>query len=299
MFRDIVNIIKPSLSSGAIRFKIILMIIIIIIHVAITVYITYWYAEFYNALAAMDKASIINALMKFLFAGIVYVTSISEISFLELRIGLDIRENLYNYYGLDVLNDENVKLSCQRMSEDLLKFGQLAMRLLHASMIAILTIPSLLYVLLDVANLLSAIVLIVYSIFGSIISRKIAKPIIDLEYKQESIEGELRRELVDVAKSKNKPLPSIVNALSNSKILLKKERILFYFTNMYLQISVIFPYLVMLPSYIKGVITLGIMQQIWSISNRLLHAFSFFVENRQGIVDLLSVTRRVKELSRS
>jgi ABC-type uncharacterized transport system fused permease/ATPase subunit len=298
MFRDIINIIKPPLSTGVIRFKIIIMILIIFVYVANTVYITYWYAEFYNALAAMDKKLIIDSLMKFLIVGAIHVTSLSEISFLELRIGLDIRENLYNYYGLNVLNDENVKLSCQRMSEDLLKFGQLAMKLMHASIVAILTIPALLYVLLDVANLLSAIVLVIYSIFGSIISRKIAKPIIDLEYKQESIEGELRRELVDVAKSKNKFLPSITSALSNSKILLKKERVLFYFTNMYLQIAVIFPYLVMLPSYVKGLITLGVMQQIWSISNRLLHAFSFFVENRQGIVDLLSVTRRVKELSR-
>jgi len=65
----------------------------------------------------------------------------------------------------------------------------------------------------------------------------------------------------------------------------------------YLQIGVILPYVLLAPSIVAGLITLGVMQQIIRAFYRVLSSFQFLVKSWPTIVELISVYKRLQTFS--
>ena len=66
----------------------------------------------------------------------------------------------------------------------------------------------------------------------------------------------------------------------------------------YLQLGVVVPYLILGPTIVAGVITLGLIQQIVRAFERILGSFQFLVRNWPIIVELISVYKRLSAFER-
>jgi peptide/bleomycin uptake transporter len=58
--------------------------------------------------------------------------------------------------------------------------------------------------------------------------------------------------------------------------------------------SVLVPYVVMIPTLIAGAITLGIMQQVVRAFDRVQSSFQFLVRSWSVVVELISVYKRLR-----
>ena len=62
----------------------------------------------------------------------------------------------------------------------------------------------------------------------------------------------------------------------------------------YLQFAVMVPYIVLAPSLLAGLLTLGTMQKVVRAFNKVQDAFQFLILSWTTIVELLSIYKRLK-----
>jgi peptide/bleomycin uptake transporter len=61
----------------------------------------------------------------------------------------------------------------------------------------------------------------------------------------------------------------------------------------YLQTDAIFGYILLVPTFVAGAITFGIMQQILNAFSQVQSSFQYLVSSWSTIVDLISVQKRL------
>ena len=131
---------------------------------------------------------------------------------------------------------------------------------------------------------------IAYAVVGTWLTHLIGRPLIGLDFRQESVEanfrfdlarlreyGEqvalLRGEKAEVARLDR----SFSEVVANFLQILSRRMKLTTFTAGYSQLSVIFPYVLAAPSYFLGKITLGQFQQTAGAFSQVQSAMSFFI----------------------
>lgn len=298
MMRDILNIFKPVLSfkvKSYIYFAIFLKTAI----VCIIIYMTYWYADFWNSLIKLDRSKIIYLLFLYAIIKGIHIVIETTMNYILKIASIEIRSNLYNHYNVDVLDDNVTLLSCQRMTQDLQKVSSISIILFVEMIGNIISAPFFAFVLFDVANIYVALIALLCAVFGSFFSEYISKPMVKIEYEQESMEGMLRRELVNVISTQKKLriLPDISNINNNYVVFAKRERILSFFNYFYTEFSQFIPYVISVFMYLKSAISLGAIHQVVSSFTKLITSFSFLIDNRKSIIDLKTSVIRIKEMS--
>jgi ABC-type uncharacterized transport system fused permease/ATPase subunit len=298
MIGDIFNIFKPILTLR-IKSYIYVSIALKVGIVCIIIYMTYWYADFWNSLIKLDKPKIIYLLFLYAIIKGIHIIIETITNYLLKIASIEIRSNLYNYYNIDVLDDSITLLSCQRMTQDLQKISSISIILFVEMIGNIISAPFFAFVLFDVANIYVALIALICAVFGSFFSEYISKPMVKIEYEQESMEGMLRRELVKVISTKPelRILPDMSNINNNYKVFAKRERMLSWFNYSYKEFSQFIPYVISVFMYLKSAISLGAIHQVVSSFTRLITSFSFLIDNRKSIIDLKTSVIRIKEMS--
>lgn len=131
---------------------------------------------------------------------------------------------------------------------------------------------------------------VVYAVVGTWLTHVIGKPLIGLDFRQESVEADYRFSLArlreygeQVALLRGEKAETARLDLSFSEVvrnylqILSRQMKLTTFTAGYSQLSVIFPYVLAAPSYFLGRITLGQFQQTASAFSQVQSAMSFFI----------------------
>ena len=131
---------------------------------------------------------------------------------------------------------------------------------------------------------------IAYAVVGTWLTHVIGKPLIGLDFRQESVEANYRFSLArlreygeQVALLRGEKAETARLDLSFSEVvrnylqILSRQMKLTTFTAGYSQLSVIFPYILAAPSYFIGKITLGQFQQTASAFSQVQSAMSFFI----------------------
>jgi len=295
--KDSLLILKTSISKETIFIfgKIITIITVFVVSLLI---INKCHSWFYDSLVGKNLLLSINYII--LYICLMFFGSIceSELQYQKRIFSIKTRINLYNYYNTDVLDDQLCPLSCQRMSQDISQFGMQFIHLFSLLFQSILILPSFIIVLSNIINPMIVLGAVVYAFLLSILGRRIGKPVVQLQYTQESIEGHLRRDLItELHKKKDKILPSLTEVSANFIKFSKKERILMYIKNCSDRISHSIPYIVMMPYYFMGIITLGVMVQGGIALSKIITEMNFFVNNIDKIVEFKATTQRIMELN--
>jgi putative ATP-binding cassette transporter len=273
-----------------------------------------WYNDFYNALQDKKQAEFFKQMLKFCVLASSYIVVAVYAFYLNQMLQIRWRRWMTDrylqewlsqrtYYRMQ-LTGKQTDNPDQRISEDMKLFVDDSLSLSLGFLNAAVTLVSFVGILWVLSGALTVPlagrsfeipgymvwVALVYAIVGTWLTHKLGKPLILLNFNQQRFEADLRFNLVrfrenteGVALYRGEPgeLQSFRERFShvvgNWWALMKRQKILNFFTIGYNQIAVIFPFLVGAPRYFSGAIPLGGLIQISNAFGQVQGALSWFI----------------------
>lgn len=290
MYLKAIRILLPALKTQTKNAIIVLTTVLALI--GLSVAFNNWRGFFYNSIQIYDTQKIWLGIGIFIALAMVNVVVYGLSSFYQRFLEFGVRESLYNRF---TSGHKDVPNADQRLQDDTLKFARTSLNLMRALVDAAVRLPVFLWILASIAKPWMVAVVVVYALLGTLGSRKVAQPLVDLEFQQEAREAELRRSLILAIETKVK-YPLLDRIKENWLLLATKNKVLAYYTSFYSQIGVILPFVMLLPLYLHHAILLGVLFQSSSAIEQVLQSMSIFVESRDLLVDLSMQTKRLGEL---
>lgn len=256
-----------------------------------------WRTFFYNNVQAYNSKNIYLGLLIFTGLALVYVFIYGLTSFYTRYLEFGCRQFLYEKFSplASLFHEKGIANTEQRIQDDTLRFSKTSIALLKALLDSSVRLPIFLFILASTAKAWMIAVVLIYAIVGTILSRKVANKLIVAEYTQESLEAKLRRDII-VSIDKKSNMPTLKEIMGNWNELALRQKYLSYYTSFYGQISVIFPFVMLIPMFLSKTILLGTLFATASAIEQVLGSLSVFVDSRDLVVDLSMTTRRLKEL---
>ncbi|HKM70590.1 MAG TPA: ABC transporter ATP-binding protein/permease [Stellaceae bacterium] len=290
-----------------------------------------WYNDFYNALQQYDwsefwwqfaifgmiaTAMIVDAVYSF------YLRAILHIRWRRWLTGHFLRNWLEDqaYYRMQ-LNQATTDNPDQRIAEDLDHFATMSLGLSIGLLNAVVTLLSFLSILWVLSGALtiplggSATVRIpgymvfaalIYAVAGTMLTRWIGRPLIQLTFDQQRYEADFRFSLVRLrenaenvafyggeARELDTFLSRFARVVMNWWGIIKRRKRLTWFTTGYAQLAVVFPFIVAAPRYFDKVIQLGGLMQISSAFGQVQESLSFIVSSYTEIAQFQAVVQRL------
>lgn len=145
-----------------------------------------------------------------------------------------------------------------------------------------------------------------YSIFGTVITHFIGRPLIGLNFRQQRYEADFRHHLVRVREyseaialdhgekvERGQLDLRFGDVLRNYLLLIKQQKNLVTFTSFFGQAAVIFPFIVAAQQYFGGAFQLGHLMQIGSAFGKVQESLSWFVDNYNSVAEWRATTDRL------
>lgn len=269
----------------SVKFILSLIIIISLLEISLTVYLTYWRHYFWDAVSLKDLPSFIYYLIIFSAVALSDCVLSAYSGYARTILSIKWRKILnkrfffsFSYNKIDNLN--------QRIQEDCKEYPLLFINLTVGVSKAIVYTVIFSAILILEFNYLFLIALFSYAIISTFIAKKIANPLIKLNYDSQSAEATYRNEL---NKMNFKECIFIMLGLA------RKSKHLQYFQSFYGQLSVIIPLLTIAPYYFVTKMTLGGLMQANSVMINILDQCSYGINSFETINRLLSCKKRLKE----
>jgi hypothetical protein len=139
---------------------------------------------------------------------------------------------------------------------------------------------------------------------GTVISWFVGIRLPGLEYNNQRTEAALRKDLVFAEDERSRMhLPTVLELFMGVRLnnfrLFNHYAYFHLWSNLYSQMMVIFPFLLMGPSLFTGLITLGVIQQVSNAFNKVNDAFSYLIERWTDITELRSIYKRLSEFEKA
>jgi len=290
-----------------------------------------WYNDFYNALQQYDwsefwwqfaifgmiaTAMIVDAVYSF------YLRAILHIRWRRWLTGHFLRNWLEGqaYYRMQ-LNQATTDNPDQRIAEDLDHFATMSLGLSIGLLNAVVTLFSFLSILWVLSGALTiplgggatvkipgymVFAALIYAVAGTMLTRWIGRPLIQLTFDQQRYEADFRFSLVRLrenaenvafyggeARELDTFLSRFARVVMNWWGIIKRRKRLTWFTTGYAQLAVVFPFIVAAPRYFDKVIQLGGLMQISSAFGQVQESLSFIVSSYTEIAQFQAVVQRL------
>lgn len=293
------------------------------LQVHIDVQINEWFGQFYNtiqkALGGQNRVEIDDyyklLLDVFILAGeFVFIAVL--LNFFSKHWTFRWREAMSVYFLENWQKLRLIEGASQRVQEDTKRFATI-MESLGASLIeSFMVLLAFLPILWELSKSIKYVPVlgqidhslvyatIIFAIFGTTLLGLIGFKLPGLEFNNQRVEAAFRKELVHAEDNPERGEYSMMLGLF---LTVKKNyyRLFFHYLYFdvakfsYLQLGVIIPYLLLAPTIVSGLITLGIMQQIIRAFYRVQDSFQFLVKSWPVIVELLSVYKRLRAFEKA
>lgn len=299
--------------------------------VGLDVVFNYWYNYFYDALQAYDQHGAIRLLIVFFVIAAFYIILavyryyVSQIFGLRWRrwltekfVGRWLQDR--SYYLLENF-DEKTDNPDQRIQEDVGSLINFSIDLSMGLIGAITTFLAFIYILWQLSGELDiplgpfgtlhvsgylVWVGVIYAFIGTLLTIKIGRPLVALNFEQQRREAtfrfaavELRTHAEHVALYRGEEhQKTILNrlfgrVLDNWYLIIARQKMLLWFTAGYNQLSVMLPLLVALPNYFDKVFLLGGLIQSLQAFGRVQDSLSFLVNSYPRIAEWQAVAQRL------
>jgi putative ATP-binding cassette transporter len=289
-----------------------------------------WYNDFYNALQEYNwpqfwwqfaifgmiaAALIVVAVYSF------YLRAILHIRWRRWLTGRFLRNWLEDqaYYRMQ-LNQTTTDNPDQRIQEDLDSFATMSLGLSIGLLNAAVTLLSFLSILWVLSGALTiplggakvvipgymVFAALIYAVAGTMLTRWIGRPLIQLTFDQQRYEADFRFSLVRLrenaenvafyggeARELDTFLTRFARVVMNWWGIIKRRKKLTWFTTGYSQLAVVFPFVVAAPRYFDKVIQLGGLMQISSAFGQVQESLSFIVTSYTEIAQFQAVVQRL------
>src|SRR5262250_1427508 len=283
--------------------------------VYMTVLFNQWYNLFYNALQDKAQAEFFHQIGRFCVLAAIYIVIAVYRIYLNQMLQIRWRRWLTdrylkdwlanrNYYRMQLKGDGTDNPD-QRISEDFRLFVDESLSLGLGFLNAVVTLGSFVGILWSISGPLEiplggatyiiygymVWVAIIYAIVGTWLTHKIGKPLIPLNFHQQKYEADFRFNLVrfrentegvalyrgeeDEVRGFRSRFMSVVD---NWWEIMKRQKLLTFFTVGYNQAAVVFPFVVGAPRYFSGAIQLGGLVQISNAFGQVQGSLSWFID---------------------
>ena len=140
---------------------------------------------------------------------------------------------------------------------------------------------------------------LIWSIGGTILLMAVGVKLPGIYFRIQREEAAYRKELVigedNADRAKLPTLLSLFDGVRQQNFILYFHYLYFNAVRIiYLQLSVLVPYVALAPSIVAAGITLGLMQQVARAFSRVQESFQFLVRSWSTIVELMSIYKRLK-----
>lgn len=299
--------------------------------VGLEVVFTDWYNLFYDALQDYNRPGAIDLLWVFCFLAALYIVLAVYRFYLQSYLGLRWRRWLTeqfldrwlkrrSYYYLENF-DKQTDNPDQRIQEDVASLVTSSLELSLGLVSAIATIFAFIYILWKLSGVITVPlgslgtfhvagylvwVCILYASIGTLLTFKIGRPLVPLNFEQQRREANFRYAAVDLrTHAENVALyrgethqKTVLNnlldrVLDNWYMIILRSKLLLWFTAGYNQIAVLVPIVVVLPNYFNKVFKLGGWMQALAAFGRVQDSFSFIVNSYARIAEWQAVMQRL------
>lgn len=288
------------------------------LQVTIDVRINEWFGQFYNiiqkALGAPNSIAI-NTYYELLLDVFILVGEFVFIAvvlaFFSKHWVFRWREAMSVYFLENWQELRHIEGASQRVQEDTKRFAtimeSLGANLVESIMVLIAFIP-ILWGLSKNVNTIPIVghldhapvyITIAFAIFGTVALSLIGFKLPGLEFNNQKVEAAFRKELVIAEDNQERGELNLMLSLF-AQVRKNYFNLFFHYFYFdvakytYLQAGIVIPYVLLAPSIVGGLITLGIMQQIIRAFYRVLDSFQFLVKSWPIIVELISVYKRLR-----
>ena len=298
--------------------------------IGIQVRLNLWNNTFYNTLQNYDQAGFFSALLEFaaLAAGFIVMAVYS----LYLQQMLQIRWRRWltfhllgdwlgeqSYYRIGQLHPP-VDNPDQRLAEDIDSFTNNTLGLSLGLMRAVVTLFSFLGILWGLSGHLAfslagwqidipgymVWVALLYAVIGSCLTVKIGRPLVGLNFRQQRFEADFRFGLIRVRENAESIAlyrgetaerleldRRFASLFTNFYALMKRQKLLTWFTAAYGQIAIVFPILVAAPRYFAREMPLGGLMQTASAFGQVQESLSWLVDAYPRLADWKATVDRL------
>ena len=285
--------------------------------VQVSVAINAWYGPFWDMIQKMlsEGGGNINDLYKgtltFLYIAMVAVTFAVINAFFTSHYVFRWRTAMNEYYTENWEQLRHVEGASQRIQEDTMRFAtiveDLGVELIKSVMVLIAFLPLLFKisekvpVLPIVGEIKHSLVwaAVVWAIVGTIILMFVGQKLPGLQFNNQKVEAAYRKELVYGEDHENRADPLTLKELF-SKVRLNYFRLYFHYAYFnlvaiwYKQLDVLYSLVVLFPAIASGKMTLGLINQISNIFDKVRESFQYLISSWKTIIELLSIYKRLK-----
>jgi peptide/bleomycin uptake transporter len=295
------------------------LVALVFITVQQTVKLNAWYGEFYDLLQKPEQARGLEKFWGFMlqFAWIAFPFMLlrSLETYLASHFAFRWRQALTEaYLPRWQRTDATVEGASQRIQEDCMRFARQTENLGLGLVRALLTLVSFIPILWALSAGMAIAwlqfegslfwVALITALGGTVISWFVGIRLPGLEYNNQKTEAALRKDLVFAEDDRSRMhLPTVLELFTGVRLnnfrLFNHYAYFHLWSNLYSQMMVIFPFLLMGPSLFTGLITLGVIQQVSNAFNKVNDAFSYLIERWTDITELRSIYKRLSEFEKA
>lgn len=285
--------------------------------VQVSVAINAWYGPFWDMIQKMlsDGGGDINDLYKgtltFLYIAMVAVTFAVINAFFTSHYVFRWRTAMNEYYTANWDKLRHEEGASQRIQEDTMRFAtimeDLGVELIKSVMVLIAFLPLLFQisqkvpVLPIVGEIEHSLVwaAVVWAIAGTVILMLVGQKLPGLQFNNQKVEAAYRKELVYGEDHENRADPVTLKELF-SKVRVNYFRLYFHYAYFnlvaiwYKQLDILYSLVVLFPAIASGKMTLGLINQISNIFDKVRESFQYLISSWKTIIELLSIHKRLK-----
>lgn len=290
--------------------------------VELDVQINKWFGDFYDGIQAiLQKPNAITfpeflaKVMNFTRIAGIYIIITILLEFFAKHYIFRWRTAMTEYYSSHWEKVRHIEGASQRIQEDTMRFAR-TMEILGESFIrAILTLVAFLPLLWELSKMVTVLpwighiehslvyVALLFSMVGTVVLALVGIKLPGLEFNNQRVEAAYRKELVlgedDSTHAQPATLRKLFDHIRRNNFRLYTHYLYFDLVRWsYLQFAVVVPYIVLGPSLIAGLLTLGVLNQILRAFSKVQDAFQFLVKSWTTIVELMSIYKRLKEFEK-
>ena len=285
--------------------------------VQVSVAINAWYGPFWDMIQKMlsDGGGNINDLyngtLTFLYIAMVAVTFAVINAFFTSHYVFRWRTAMNEYYTANWDRLRHVEGASQRIQEDTMRFAtimeDLGVELIKSVMVLIAFLPLLFKisekvpVLPIVGEIEHSLVwaAIVWAVFGTVVLMIVGQKLPGLQFNNQKVEAAYRKELVYGEDHENRADPLTLKELF-ARVRVNYFRLYFHYAYFnlvaiwYKQLNVLYSQVVRFPAIAAGKMTLGLINQISNIFDKVRESFQYLISSWKTIIELLSIYKRLK-----
>ncbi len=286
--------------------------------VQLDVRINEWFGDFYDTLqqALTEPGSItfdefLGKCLTFAEIAAVYIVIAVLLEFFVRHYVFRWRTAMNDYYMFHWQKLRHIEGAAQRVQEDTMRFARIVEGLGVAFMRSVMTLFAFLPLLWGLSANVTELpwigpvdhslvwLAIISAAAGTVLLAVVGIKLPGLEFNNQKVEAAYRKELVYGEDAQERAEPQTVLELFTD-VRRNYFRLFLHYMYFdiakwsYLQFGVMVPYIMMGPTIVSGVITLGVLQQILRAFDRVEGSFQFLVNSWSTIVELMSIYKRLK-----